>query len=508
MPPRRQRTGRAVSAHGPSGPPLTDLLPEDLLLRCLELLSQEDRFRAAAPVSKRWNRLCHAPPLLRSIEFDAGGASEEGDQRTQPRLQALLHLLNKHAGSVRSLDIAVYNTVDREAVSALAERCMWPVAAAAQLEELDFAIPCSPDLGWLPSLAALRSMSVGCLFMGAVTLPAGMSKLTALADAELNGGPVDLSGLAALSGLQALELVDTDLAQGPLPSSLTSRLCQLVLRDAGPLPAELASMTQLQRLALSATIIHDRRGELAQLEAALGCLQQLTTLNVASRGLRRVPPGITSLSRLERMCLDNAHGEIAGLGTGPPTPPLHLPPGRWLSSLRWLGLPWSSLQDAAGVLRAWAHSLEYLCSTDTPRWRPRSTAQWRALWEGLLCRHPPLRCFAFQSEPGLEAPVALADALLILQHRRPGLYVRRLQEHAFSHLRGELMQAAALPAREAPADFDWLDASEQDTFAELVAFFEGQGGGSGDEEASSEEEGSSEDDDEGSEDESDSSEED
>lgn len=184
-----------------------------------------------------------------------------------------------------------------------------------------------------------------------------MSRLTNLVKLQLQdtaGGPVDLGGLRSLSTLTYLGLFST------------------------PLPGCLPALSQLAALAVGSC----QAGESAALDAALQQLTQLRRLAISCPELDSMPPSLTALSGLERLCFDGDAEVI-----------LRLPRGAWLSSLRWLGMDWVDVQEALtdGTLAQMAQ-LQYLGLLNTPISKAAVGARsWDALW-AFFATHPPLCC--------------------------------------------------------------------------------------------------------------------
>lgn len=133
-------------------------------------------------------------------------------------------------------------------------------------------------------------------------------------------------------------------------------------------------------------------------------------------------PSIATLPHLERLCLyDWQH---AGPG-GAPVP--LLPAGPWLSSLRWLGLPWAQLAASAALLASSAPHLEHVGCLGMPtRGNTELSRSRRQDFWSLLAQHPSLRCLSIESRRDtLNASAALPDAVIWLKERRPELLLRR-----------------------------------------------------------------------------------
>ena len=121
------------------------------------------------------------------------------------------------------------------------------------------------------------------------------------------------------------------------------------------------------------------------------------------------------------------------------------------------GLPYhmAAAAAAAGVLSR-AAQLEYLCSSGWPEKaaaedgaQQQGDGRWEAFWN-FLARHPPLRCFAVDTNliggSGSKPNDAAVDALLDMRWRRPGLQLRRLPRYAGSQtFWDELLECEEIP---------------------------------------------------------------
>ncbi len=158
---------------------------------------------------KRFWRACLRLPLDISIDGSV--------QHTPPLalLQALQAFLDKHAPPVRSLRF--YSDSDgaaaQEEVAVLAACLALCSAAGSPVERLDVLSADSLPTSYLPGLLGLRQLrlSTGCT----LRLPAGISKLTALADVRLESEPLYF--------------------EGPLPPSIT--FLRIIIHDDSTQPA-------------------------------------------------------------------------------------------------------------------------------------------------------------------------------------------------------------------------------------------------------------------------------
>ncbi|KAL4421295.1 hypothetical protein ABPG75_010586 [Micractinium tetrahymenae] len=479
--------------HAPHGTALSILsLPDDLLVCCLEPLSQQDRFRCVALLCKRFSRACLAPPLLRSIEL----SSHYGRPMRAARLEALLTLLLKHAAHVRSLRLST-GCIGRGAdqtMPVLIASCLSACRlASAALVCKRFSRVCSTlpldiritpeqtsavaQLWALHAFLFKRAPPMRSLhFCGSAGGAAGQEELAVLT-ACLGLCSVAGSGDALLAALEELDMSGLMVAlEGPaLPPAIT-RLC---LEDAGStqLPAQLLSLPSLARLELGckrleagslrvlaglpsltslSTIIEspafaslEATTQLQQLELwgddfwgggkAEG-VQRLHTLGLRCHRLDRVPAGLASLPRLERLCLDCWTSQVS-------VEALVLPAGPWLASLRWLALPWCILQLSAADLRG-AAALQHLSCFHLPmpggEYAPLR-AQWAGFWSCLESL-PALRCLCIHSLGDTDAhplPHSLSQALALLAGRCPALHWHLLRLPTIST---DLLSMADLPA--------------------------------------------------------------
>ncbi|KAL4448515.1 hypothetical protein ABPG75_005734 [Micractinium tetrahymenae] len=441
------------------GPSLLSL-PQDILLRCLEPLSQEERFKSVSLVCKRLHAPCLATQLLRSLNvvIDLGDSNER-----IARAYALVAFLAAHARHVRTLQLRIIPAEHagdaRSQVEAAVAGCLAACGAASALEQLFVSEETPPGRGaiFLPALTRLQKLQFGGLDT-ALHLAPSISRLQRLEEASLSGSPIRLPStlpasitrlclsdgvskhlprqLSQLTGLQCLEMeafysaASMDALLPRLPS-----LCSLVLAGMLVLPTCLSSLTRLD--ALSAGPLGQESGAL--LLRALPRLAGLTCLALANPSWSTVPPAIAQLPRLQRLWLS--------VGAPPAGAPA-MPQGPWLSSIRWLGLPWRHLEGGPEVL-ARAPRLEYLVSLDVPGCREEraALARWEAFF-AFLARHPPLRCFGIESEP-LNAhstcSMRLLDAIIRLARCRPALRLRRKADTGVGCMWDEVSSAADIP---------------------------------------------------------------
>jgi hypothetical protein len=235
--------------------------------------------------------------------------------------------------------------------------------------------------------------------------------------------------LSTLTNLHTLDLQHAGYAGTSLGALChLKQLRRLKLHRPRALPACLAELTQLETLEIEMGAFPDPE-EISLLEGALPHLQGLTCLVLSSEALRRHPPAVAQLGRLQR-CLVWINNGL----NGGPAPDHCLPPGgACLGSLRWLGLSWAAALQSAAVLAA-AQRLEYLCVLDavgvmaTPALA--HAERWAAFWRWAAC-HPSLRCLGLKCEDADSHHTSprfyftLLDAVLDLQRRRPALLVRR-----------------------------------------------------------------------------------
>lgn len=202
--------------------------------------------------------------------------------------------------------------------------------------------------------------------------------------------------------------------------------------DGVKVPSSLSAVTQCQSLVVSDC------SPFAPVEAALRHVSGLTTLFLNALHMSVIPP-LGHLLRLERLLIETA-----------PDDDLALPPGPWLRSIRWLGLPWPVLEAGVGVLRG-APRLEYLFSAGTPG-AGVAQGRWHEFRE-FVATHPPLRCLAYapfdiDDEECDPPPQDMLRLHLVLRYRRPELQLRlfdhtwHLTDHSFFH---ELMSCQDIP---------------------------------------------------------------
>lgn len=167
------------------------------------------RFGTAALVCKRLRALCMSPQLLGTVSFDA-----RQPVTAMPRLQALLRFLLAHGQHVREL-VAFEVSLDglpeaqQQEAAALLPACMTACGGpASRLNSLILADVPLPSLDWLPGLAALRELQMGCEHR-VLRLPPGLHHLSCLTRLSLSGSTVELeSGAPLPTSLLQLNLID------------------------------------------------------------------------------------------------------------------------------------------------------------------------------------------------------------------------------------------------------------------------------------------------------------
>lgn len=250
MAPRRRPRAEAEAA-----PPSLASLPDELILRCLEPLSLEERcapcslpsaaaaatalhlpatcihnvssnhaprrLRSVALVSERFRALCMAPQLLASLEVSICGSGN-----VLPRSAALLQFLLANAAHVQELNLAINSADDdddddaqlsdsqQQELAANVASSLAVCSAAGTLRLLDISeeTPLA-STAWLPALWNLQQLKLGDRTR-ALHLPAAFSSLTALADATLYGSPLVLEGPLPFS-VTRLCLIDSSSAELP-----------------------------------------------------------------------------------------------------------------------------------------------------------------------------------------------------------------------------------------------------------------------------------------------------
>lgn len=223
-------------------------LPDDVLVRCLEPLSQEERcvgvcaaprllpaaaatfpppccrpyadtlphtvdtlpppcrFRDVALVCKRLRALCRAPELLRQVTVTLRDAPGLPHQARLVSLRGFLEAAGQHIGGLR-LDVpSDIGLADDATVCVEA----WSEVGAPCLRDLSVTAPLTGRTDWLLAMTGLTRLELRC-HSDTLHLPRGFSQLTALASAGLWGAPFVLDvplprGLTALSFLTNLAL--------------------------------------------------------------------------------------------------------------------------------------------------------------------------------------------------------------------------------------------------------------------------------------------------------------
>lgn len=131
--------------------------------------------------------------------------------------------------------------------------------------------------------------------------------------------------VANLTGLRYLSLVDCAYTEGSMRQLSTLQLRELDLLDGTTIPPCLSALGQLACLSVNTC----SRNDVATLGAALSALSSLRRLGLIAwdPAWRRLPPAITSLRKLERLCLYSSAAEVEADA---------LPGGAWLASVQWL----------------------------------------------------------------------------------------------------------------------------------------------------------------------------
>ncbi|KAL4421332.1 hypothetical protein ABPG75_010623 [Micractinium tetrahymenae] len=241
-------------------------VPDDLLVAILSHLRLEERHTTAAAVCRRWRRLVNTPQLLAASEFIL---EPTGEQAATALPSFCLWLARHGRGHVRRLVLRLEGG-SRAAAMLLA-------VAGPSLEELS--LQCRQPIhacGWmgLEAMRGLRRLEVGSNGGDSCQMDADLALLTCLERLHLNG-------------------VDR---VASLPVSLT---CLLLDGYRGrALPRQIAKLTRLQSLAIWDCQLDSGSLGLAPLHALSGCLAQL-----AVRCCAHVPPGLSLLTSLQRLCL-------------------------------------------------------------------------------------------------------------------------------------------------------------------------------------------------------------
>lgn len=429
-------------------------LPNDLVIRCLALLPQSERFKHISLVSQRLRQLCLSPELVRTVSVTLTHRRPANPSQACPlhRAASLHRFLETHAAHVCSLELhlSLHRSLDGPSsaqLAALLHACMAACAAKGQLEHL--VVRSSQALGstdWLPALTSLRRLELRCPGHE-LQLPEGLLvSLTALTEAALEGSPMRLvagdhctTAPVLLEQPPSLPALTRLHLSGPCDSASLSLLSNLpalrhlAVGQCGHLsPAPSCAGPLLERL----VIVCDSFNA-ASLEACLPRLSGLTTLCIHDSStlclrhkpdlavlmnrdptMLRFPPALAQLPRLQRLLLDVVTRRATDFS---------LPHGPWLHTIKWLSLPALFLQAGAGTLAS-APQLQNLCSIGAPHAAASlggPERDWQPFWE-LAASHPPLCCLGVAS---LDAacPAGMAEPLLALSRRRPALRLRKVR---------------------------------------------------------------------------------
>lgn len=315
--------------------------------------------------------------------------------------------------------------------------------AALPLQDLDLANSCLP-----PCLSALTG-------------------LTSLAIMQHDAEDLDMldASLPCLTGLSRLALTTVTDAVEQLPACLPqlrsiTRFClvgdwqaDIFLEDAMPRGAWVARLRWL----VSWAGLAGKRPYVPCMHATPALFQRCLACSAARLCLARTQytavAGRKLLSLLQRqVCLQACLPVHAASDAICPTIPVLVHP----PFLQGLPYHMAAAAAAAGVLSR-AALLDYLCSSGWPEkaaaedgaQQQEEDGRWEAFWN-FLARHPPLRCFAVDTnliEGSSSKPNdAAVDALLDMHWRRPGLQLRRLPRYAGSQtFWDELLECEEIP---------------------------------------------------------------
>ncbi|KAL4427798.1 hypothetical protein ABPG75_001887 [Micractinium tetrahymenae] len=497
MSPKRGRRGGSATAAGAaaaaSAPPPTageqqasgagaaarlNDLPDDVMVQIFDrLLSKggippkEARLAHLALVCRRWYQLCHCPQLLRHVLALLPLLRWSRPRPMVPPSLENAHeewasfraWMQRHGAKVGSL--AMMPSWIEPAPSAGERRrlfctlwcCLKPCeVAGACLAELEAQLPPGPEAlpTHLSRLHSLRGMKLGSIGgelspLAALTglqrlelehlhptrpvqLPTG---LTTLRLCVREGVPLPCVGLAALTALAQLELTAVEEADCALPADVCSALPRLqqltLLRLSGwdSLPAGLvcsiSSLAGLRLLHLSSLCEgiaseQERERTSTELDRTLGTLSQLSSLILCNvHFLDRPPAALAQLQQLQGL-------QVACANWAPrPT----LPAGPWLSRIRRLSCDWELLHASSAALAAAATpALEHLLVVffffelrAEPNRGLGLPDFWAWLWRWAK-GHPALRCLELDEIDNTE------DAGLVGCHRSVTAAMKRLRK--------------------------------------------------------------------------------
>jgi len=182
------------------------------------------RFQHASLVCKRFNALCLAPQLLRTVDVSPAQAAA-----VLPRLRALAAFLAAHGQHIQrlSVDVSMASLIQRgEALAFLGAGLEACGGAGSSLRQLDVACWGSlPTSDWLPGLTALRHLELNAERDG-LFLPASIDRLSLLEEACLEGRPLKWGAVQRLPpSLTSLALMDMHSTELPTQASPCQPTC-------------------------------------------------------------------------------------------------------------------------------------------------------------------------------------------------------------------------------------------------------------------------------------------
>lgn len=241
----------------PAAPPggALSILPDDVLTRCLEGLTQEERcgrrrrrrrappgrllspvashfplcfscrLRSVSLVSKRFHRLCTGPQLLRNLRLRCVGLAA---------VESLAQFVCKHARHLRTLHATFMRGPEPLAdLAAAITAAVTAAGAAGQLQELTVVSGWNSELpeptgwtplptAWLPAVSTLRRLEISIYSPSdPLRIASGILCLTALESLELNGHFVFGAGVALPTSITCLELQSADPHEVTMPAQVS-----------------------------------------------------------------------------------------------------------------------------------------------------------------------------------------------------------------------------------------------------------------------------------------------
>ncbi|KAL4853343.1 hypothetical protein ACK3TF_005688 [Chlorella vulgaris] len=286
----------------------------DVLALVLDALPQQSRLAVVA-TCKGWRALAARFETWRELEF---ATRRDGSRRSElRRLFSLAVWAKHHAAATRSFTISARLPPDCQPVAMKAVSQV-VLAAAGTLQSLSLTTSRGHWPGtWLPCLTNLRRLHLASI-EGGLSLHGNLLPLVRLTSLVLEAKQ-GLTTLRCLAVRQALISEGLLLAEYDSLASLTG-LTSLSLEYQGEEawlpPSELLSLTKLRHLSIEGNDCSrwPLHGGDAEFESMLGCMPQLTSLNIAGCGMDTLPGAL--LTAEDRVAGGSSGGAVAVAAEG------------------------------------------------------------------------------------------------------------------------------------------------------------------------------------------------